>query len=424
MKRSRFLTGLSLVVCLGLIGSGLAWWKMRAIKAAASTPAFEPSESVQVVTTGTTQWQPTARLLGSVFALQSIMLSNEIAGVVNTSNLNPGAVVEKDALLLRLDSEQEKADLAAARATVETSQAGVLMVAAQTKEAQAMLKLAQSEQERYVEAVAAKAAAPSLLDKASAETERALAMIAQMDAMAKRAEAELAQSRAKVRQLEVLIEKKTIKAPFKARIGIGNVYAGQYLAEGTNVINLEGISEDIYLDFAIPQDQASRVSIGETFPAKSSAFGNREVSIKVVALDAAVDRSTRNVRVRALVPGGGAFLRPGTYVEVEVPLAPPSDFIAVPITAVRRASFGDHVFVIAKDEASGQTRAKQRFIKLGPTVGDNIVVLEGLKVGEQIAAAGSFKLRENALVQLGPPPDAPGAAPGAPPNKAADADKH
>jgi membrane fusion protein (multidrug efflux system) len=60
------------------------------------------------------------------------------------------------------------------------------------------------------------------------------------------------------------------------------------------------------------------------------------------------------------------------------------------------------VFVLAPDK-DGKTRAHLRPVRSGALVGDEVVILEGLKVGEQIAASGSFKLRESALVNIAAP---------------------
>jgi membrane fusion protein, multidrug efflux system len=69
---------------------------------------------------------------------------------------------------------------------------------------------------------------------------------------------------------------------------------------------------------------------------------------------------------------------------------------------VRRAPYGEHVFVLANED--GQSRARQRVVQTGPVQGTDIVITDGLAEGELIAAGGSFKLREGLLVQLTDPP--------------------
>jgi membrane fusion protein (multidrug efflux system) len=73
--------------------------------------------------------------------------------------------------------------------------------------------------------------------------------------------------------------------------------------------------------------------------------------------------------------------------------------VAVPVSSLRKGPGGDHVFVLDTDE-SGQTRARLRQVQAGPVVGDFVMILEGLGAGERVAASGSFKLREAALVHV------------------------
>jgi len=74
----------------------------------------------------------------------------------------------------------------------------------------------------------------------------------------------------------------------------------------------------------------------------------------------------------------------------------------IPVSALRRGPSGDHVFVLAPDE-SGKIRAHERPVHAGPMLGDEIVILDGLTTGEQVAASGSFKLREAVQVAVPAP---------------------
>jgi membrane fusion protein (multidrug efflux system) len=76
----------------------------------------------------------------------------------------------------------------------------------------------------------------------------------------------------------------------------------------------------------------------------------------------------------------------------------------VPLTAVRRAPYGELIYALVEED--GKLRARQRVVKTGPVQGDEIAVIEGVSEGDVIAAAGSFKLREGLLVQIGASNDA------------------
>jgi membrane fusion protein (multidrug efflux system) len=124
------------------------------------------------------------------------------------------------------------------------------------------------------------------------------------------------------------------------------------------------------------------------------------ISARIVAVDAKVDPTTRNAMVRARISGTKELPSPGASVHVRVPLGANSEAVAVPATALRKGPGGDHVWVIADE--GGTLRAHERTVSSGPLVGDAVLILKGLKPGEQVAASGSFKLREAAKVQAKP----------------------
>ena len=118
----------------------------------------------------------------------------------------------------------------------------------------------------------------------------------------------------------------------------------------------------------------------------------------VVATDSRVDRDTRNATVRARVDAASAPA-PGSAVRVHVPNGAPRVAVAVPVSALRKGPAGDHVFVVAKDR-QGESRAYVRPVEAGAVLGDEVLIEAGIKPGEQVAASGSFKLRDAALVAI------------------------
>ena len=170
--------------------------------------------------------------------------------------------------------------------------------------------------------------------------------------------------------------------------------------------------------------------------AKSRLLGTDDAQITVVSIDATVNPVTRNVRVRSSVPNPDYKLKPGMFIDVEVPVAPPVDSIVVPATAVRRAAFGDHVYVIGPADPSKLPPmppgappmegpppmvAHQRIVRLGANLGDRVIIESGLQPGEKIVTGGSFKLRDGAMIVVVPPPGQAPANAGAPPGSPATA---
>jgi membrane fusion protein (multidrug efflux system) len=328
------------------------------------------------------------------------MLANEIAGVVTDVNFESGDLVEAGQVLVKQDISTENADLASAQAAERTAVAAIDVAKADIRAAESSLEWATSNQKRFKDAGTAVSAGE--VDKADADLRKARADLDRGNSSLLKAQADREQAAAHVQQIQTKIAKKTLTAPFRARASIRTVHPGQYLAEGAQIVGLMEVTDDIYVDFAVPQEYAARAAPGTVVIASSKVLGSDQVRINVLSVDAMVNPVTRNVRIRASVADPDHKLKQGMAIDVEVPTEAPREYVVVPTTAVRRAAFGDHVFVITpSDEKSQGLVAHQRIVTLGPDLGGRVIVETGLKAGEKIAAAGSFKLRDGVPVFAG-----------------------
>jgi membrane fusion protein (multidrug efflux system) len=111
-------------------------------------------------------------------------------------------------------------------------------------------------------------------------------------------------------------------------------------------------------------------------------------------MDRAVDVKTGTLRVRAAFPNPERLLRPGMFGRIKVALGDRPDSLLVPERAVTELQ-GNH-FVWIVDAAD---QATQRAVKVGETIGESVLIIEGLKAGERIITEGIQKVREGAPVQ-------------------------
>ena len=366
--RRKIWSWLLLVVAIIGITGGLGFYKYSQIMAgmAAGAARPEPSEAVATVRVSQMEWAPTTRAIGTVVALQQLELRNEIAGLVSQLGFASGETVSKGQLLVQLDDRQEMASLAAAQADA---------------------RLAGNNLERR-----------EALRKSPAFS------IQEFD----KSREEFAAATARAESLKVVIERKRIVAPFKARVGIMDLQPGAYLEAGTLIVRLQGVADDVYVDFALPQESAALLRVGDEVSVMSPALADGPRRIRIMAEDDSVDPGNRAVRFRAIGQGLGLLLRPGAFVDVVASTSIPQKRIVVPLTAVRRSPAGQHVYVI--ETKDGQSRARERRIETGAVIDGHIVVEKGLDVGEIVAAAGSFKLRDGLLIATAPSPDGPGPA--------------
>lgn len=356
MNRRAWVGSALVFLMLAVIGTGLVVSKRASLRQAeaASASQPEPMESVTAAVATEREYQRTTSAIGTILALRSITLRNEVPGKVHRVALVPGQVVEADTVLVALDVSVEEAELAA--------------LEAQAVLAETLLARSQSLREEGV-------VTQTELDRARAERDVA--------------QAQMARTRA-------IIERKTIRAPFRARVGMADVHPGQYLDEGTQLTTLQGVDSAAHVEFAVAQ----RVSEGlrEGQPVSVVAAGDAApIEARIVAVDARVDPTTRNAMVRARIAAEAPS--PGASVRVEVPVGPPRMVVTVPVSALRKGPGGDHLFVLAADK-QGKTRTQLRAVQSGAMLGDEIVIYEGLVTGERVAASGSFKLREGMLVTV------------------------
>ena len=363
MNRRSWIGSFLLLVMVVSVGVGLAAWKYTAIQAseAASANQPEPMESVTVAFAKEIEHRHTATSIGTVLALRSITLRNELPGTVRYVNLTPGQVVDTGMVLVALDVSVEEAELRA-------------------QEAQSAL--ARTVLTRRNNLSHDRATTQEEVDRARADLDVALAQIARTKA---------------------IIARKTIRAPFHARVGMANLHPGQYLNEGTELTTLQGIDDAAHVDFTVTQQVAAGLREGDSVEVSASGQSSSIVA-KIVAVDARIDPLTRNAMVRARIEGAANASSPGSSVRVRVPIGSLRKAVAVPASAMRKGPGGDQVFVIEPDK-NGKTRAYVRQVESGAMLGDEVVIYAGLSVGERVAVSGSFKLREAALVAIARSPE-------------------
>nr|MBA3916563.1 efflux RND transporter periplasmic adaptor subunit [Terriglobales bacterium] len=207
---------------------------------------------------------------------------------------------------------------------------------------------------------------------------------------------------ANVAEIHATIERKTIRAPFSGILGLRKINLGQYLSAGDAIVPLQSLSP-IYVDFGIPQQNLGQVKVGRTLHLTNEELPGRVFSARITALDSAVDASTRNIQVQATLSNNDGKLRPGMLVQVEVPVGASRDVITLPGSAIAYAPYGASVFVITemKDPKGATYRGvRQQFVKTEGTRGDQVSVVSGLNVGDEVVSSGVFKLRNGAAVQV------------------------
>jgi membrane fusion protein (multidrug efflux system) len=299
-------------------------------------------------------------VIGTMEAVQGVTVSADLPGIVAKINFESGQFVKKGDVLVELDTRQEVSQLAALDAQRDLAKINF-------DRSQELAKQGVISRQDY--------------DRAIADHK---------------------QTEANVAETQATIERKTIRAPFSGVLGIRKVNLGQYLAAGAAIVPLQALNP-IYVDFGVPQQEATKVRVGSNLRVVSEDLAGRQFGGRVTALDSVVDQTTRNLQVQATLPNPEGKLKPGMFVQVEFGVGVSRDVVTLPASAISYAPYGDSVFVIAEmKDPKGQTYrgVRQQFVKVDGSRGDQVAVVSGVNPGDEVVTSGVFKLRNGAAVTV------------------------
>ncbi len=329
-----------------------------------------PPEVVATAVSKEDTWESTLSAVGTIAPVKGVSLSNDAPGVVSAIHFDSGAVVKEGDVLVELDSNVERAQLASAEARRE------------------LARLNAGRSRALV--------ASDSIPKAQLDNDEAVVKSSQSDLGA----------------LQAQIARKIVRAPFSGKLGIRAINIGQYLSPGTAITSLEAM-DSVFVDFTLPQQNLPDIGVGTKVRVTLEGSGPARAGYDgtVSAVDPAVDSATRSIHVRASVPNTGDKLRPGMFANVTVVLPAQKTLVTVPGPAVIHASYGDSVFIVEeKKDTSGATMsgadgkparvARQQFVRASAHRGDFVAIADGVKPGQEVVVGGAFKLRNGAGVVI------------------------
>ena len=318
-------------------------------------------ESVSTFITERQSWIDSVHAIGSIEPDKGVRLDAEVAGLVSAINFKNGQHVDAGTVLVQLDVTVESTLLNSNKASAHLAE----------------LELVRAKRLRGTDSIA-----QSQLDRAQADFDKATA---------------------EMKNLEAIIERKTIRAPFSGRVGIRQINLGQYLSMGAPIVTLQSYDQ-VFVNFTLPQKAIARVAAGMKITLHSDVYPGQTFEGSVTAISPQIDPVTRTVKLQGTLENEDERLRPGLFVKVTVILPNKNDVLVVPATSIVYAPYGNSIFKVttATDEVSGleTTIVKQSFIRTGKRTGDFVSILEGLQEGDEIVSAGAFKLNNGMPITI------------------------
>ena len=219
------------------------------------------------------------------------------------------------------------------------------------------------------------------------------------------AENALARAELALRDAQLMLDRRTVRAPIDGTVGLVELERGDRVTAETPIATIDDRTT-IRVDFRVPERFAGRVRAGQRIEAGSFALPGTELSGEIVAVGGRVERDSRTLPVQAAIDNAGDRLRPGMSFSVTLRFDG-EDLPAVDPLAVQWDSTGSFVWkvVTGNDGASSATRVPVRIVQRNP---ESVLVGAELAPGDPVVVEGLLSVREGAPVRVQGAPAAGG----------------
>jgi RND family efflux transporter MFP subunit len=339
-----------------------------------------PAMPVEAVTLVPKPLDDVSEFVGVIKSRQSATIQPQAEGLIRAIAVKSGDHVKVGDLLVDIDATSQQAAVASLQSIRAARDSDVTLARQQAQRTKTLLDAGASSQQEYDQAVAAQ----------------------------KSAEAQLKAADDQIRQQQNELSYYHVTAPTVGIVGDIPVRVGDRVTKTTTLTTIDtnaGLEVYIY----VPVQQAPKLRVG--LPVRLvNDTGQTMATVNITFVSPSVDE-TQTVLVKAAVSGTSVPLRTDQFVRADVVWSVQPG-LTVPVTSVLRINGQFFVFKI-ENGARGQV-AHQQPVTLGSIVGNDYVLVDGLKPGDQLIIGGIQKIGEGAPVHPVPPSAAPargGAAP-------------
>ena len=344
----------------------------------------------------------TKEWVGSLDGRVNAQIRAQVSGYLMKQDYTEGSFVQKGQLLFEIDPRPFQAALNLAKGSLAQAEGNLQQANANLAQNRARLGKANLDVQRYTPLAKTKAISQEELDNAVQSQLEASAAVKSTEAAIESAKAGIQSAKAAVENAELNLSFTKIVAPINGIAGLAKAQVGDLMSPGgselTTVSTVDPIkayftvSEQEYLDHDSPLQSATRGTGGklELVLADGSVYKQKGTFYMA---DRQVDVGTGTLRVAALFPNPGNFLRPGQYGRLRAVLSTRKNATLVPERAVTELQGTYQVAVVGGDNI-----AHIRKVKLGERSGGLWLIQEGVAAGESVIVEGLQKVRDGVPV--------------------------
>ncbi|OTG86739.1 efflux transporter periplasmic adaptor subunit [Acinetobacter sp. ANC 4558] len=291
--------------------------------------------------------------VGELEAVKQVQVSSEVAGRVQSIYFRSGQYVHAGQLLVQLNDETEKGELA---------------------QLKAKLKLNEMVYKRANELVKINAVSQEEVDHALANRDMTLGQI---------------------QQLQARVQQKKVKAPFSGHIGIRQINLGQYLQVGESIVNLVD-TQSLFVNFTLDEKLVPNLKIGQVLQTHIDAYPDESFNARVTAIDPLISKS-RTVQIQALLDNSKGLLKAGMFANITLQQNVSKQVVEIPETAVTYTAYGESVYIAVKKD--NQLIAQRVKVSVGER-NQGWVEVSGLQANDLVVTSGQIKLSDSTPIDL------------------------
>ena len=183
-------------------------------------------------------------------------------------------------------------------------------------------------------------------------------------------------------------------APFSGVISSKDVEVGQNVMPGTPVARLVTVSS-VKVSIAVPENEISRISIGQPVSVCVSALDGKTFTGKVVEKGIAANRLSRSYGVKALIDNPSGELMPGMICTLTIGSDAAAQSIVLPADIIQTDE-QNRKFVWVSDKG----KARKKIVTTGRLLPDGVQVSAGLTSGDCVIVEGRQKVSENTDITI------------------------
>jgi len=321
--------------------------------------------NVRVATAEKKKIQPYLETTGTLKADEEVTVSSEVDGIVRQIKVDEGSPVNKGTLLVEINEIDYMLDWKRSEAALKQIEANLANAKAEYKRKNTLYQEELITRQQFDDITTKLALAEAELD---------------------RAKATLAISKEKLSRTKIY-------SPLTGAVKEKRISVGDYVRNGTPLLQLIKINP-LKLNFTISEKDAASIKLGQEVVFNVDSYTDKQFKGRVTLLYPNVEEKTRTLQAEALVPNANHLLKPGFFARTLIYTSAARTVVLAPITALLYDNAVIRIFVVDGD------KARERVIKIGGKYGEFVEVLEGLKEQEEIVVIGQNNLSEGVKVNV------------------------